>query len=399
VSRFDWALSPLTCLSLLCLAGLGQACAGQATENGPGEVNVLGGSGSASGSSSGTGGSGTPSTGGSGTSVTNPSSGGVEPISGSGGTSGDGLGGSGTGDDEAGAGDDSSAPPVSGDDDSGGGLTTPTGSTMPPDIPKPPATCPKFTAGSPSTVNFTGSGGSLGAKVWAGTPKAGGGGALILYWNGTASSPGAEVPICFNTAAIIADGGLVVGFDSSTRTGTTSGNTGDLYWYTSDIPYADQAVACAIQQYGVDPRRIHSAGYSAGALQTVWMTYGRGGYIASAISYSGGDIVIDTTTRQDPSNIPPAIVAHGSKAADDLVANFATGSATWETDIKNAGGFSIDCDDGGSHLAFFTQRGPPLKPVAYQFFKDHPFGIKPEPYKAVPAGYPSYCKLGPQPAM
>jgi hypothetical protein len=79
--------------------------------------------------------------------------------------------------------------------------------------------------------------------------------------------------------------------------------------------------------------------------------------------------------------------------SDDLGLDFAMASATWETDIKSAGGFSIDCNDGGSHLDFFTKRAPPLKPVALKFFQDHPFGVKPEPYTALPSGFPTYCKI------
>jgi hypothetical protein len=69
-----------------------------------------------------------------------------------------------------------------------------------------------------------------------------------------------------------------------------------------------------------------------------------------------------------------------------------------EAQIKSAGGFSIDCNDGGSHLDFFTKRAPGLEPVAWQLFKDHPYGIKPEPYTSVPASFPAYCQLGPRAA-
>ncbi|MGH7270408.1 MAG: hypothetical protein ACREJ3_08250, partial [Polyangiaceae bacterium] len=143
----------------------------------------------------------------------------------------------------------------------------------------------------------------------------------------------------------------------------------------------------------IDPRRIHTAGYSAGGLQTVYMWFARSGYLASVISYSGGDDVIDKVPLQDPSNAPAAIAAHGAMGSDALGIDFAQASATWESDIKSAGGFSIDCNDGGNHLAFFQTRAPGLKPVALKFFDAHPFGVKPEPYTSLPAGFPSYCKI------
>jgi hypothetical protein len=29
----------------------------------------------------------------------------------------------------------------------------------------------------------------------------------------------------------------------------------------------------------------------------------------------------------------------------------------------------------------------------WQFFKDHPYKVDPEPYQSLPATFPSYCKL------
>jgi hypothetical protein len=219
------------------------------------------------------------------------------------------------------------------------------------------------------------------------------GGPIILYWHGTGSSAASEVPIAFNVSAVTGAGGIIVGFTAGSRTGTPTGNTGDNVWYTSDGAFADQAVACAIQQLHSDPRRIHTAGYSAGGLQTVWMWYARSGYIASVISYSGGAAFINTAAMQDPSNIPAAIAAHGAAGSDALGVDFAMASATWEATIKMDGGFSIDCNDGGNHLAFFQTRAPGLQPVAWKFFQDHPFKVKPEPYSSLPTGFPTYCKI------
>jgi hypothetical protein len=248
-----------------------------------------------------------------------------------------------------------------------------------------------------NTVSFSAGGGSIQAQVWAGSPI--GGGPIIIYWNGTASSPGAEIPLAFNVSAVTAAGGLIVGFVSGSRTGQTGADTGgDLYWYSTDVPFADQAVACAIQQYKIDTRHIHVAGYSAGALQTVYMWGARSGYVASVISYSGGYIAINAPQSTDApfensANIAPAIAAHGAVGSDNLIVDFANASTTWEGMIKSAGGFSIDCNDGGNHTDFFTKRAPGLEPVAYKFFADHPYGIKPEPYTSLPSGFPSYCKI------
>jgi poly(3-hydroxybutyrate) depolymerase len=265
----------------------------------------------------------------------------------------------------------------------------------PPNLPSVMGSCPTFTASQgTASVTVSAGGGTISAQLWAG-PKSttGSGGPLIIWWHGTASSPSGEIPISLDTNAIAADGGIVAGFVQSSRTGATSGNTGDAVWYTSDGAFADQVVACAIRDYHIDPRRIHTAGYSAGGLQTVWMWFARSGYLASVISYSGGDAIINKAPMQDSSNYPAAIAAHGAAGSDSLGVDFANASATWEMEIKQGGGFSIDCNDGGNHLDFFGKRAPPLKPVAYQFFKDHPFGVKPEPYTSLPSGFPTYCKI------
>jgi hypothetical protein len=276
-------------------------------------------------------------------------------------------------------------------DDSGSTMSAPPdpNGTMPPNLPTVMGTCPTYTNGA--TVTVTAGSGSIQAQIWMGSQ---GGGPIVVYWHGTASSPAGEIPIAFDTNAVASAGGIIIGFNANSRTGATSGNTGDAVWYTSDGAFADQAVACAIKNNHMDPKHIHTAGYSAGGLQTVWMWYARSGYLASVISYSGGSSIINTAPMQDAKNLPAAIAAHGAPGSDALGLDFAMASATWESAIKQGGGFSIDCNDGGSHLDFFGKRAPGLKPVAFKFFQDHPFGVKPDPYAGgLPSGFPTYCKI------
>ncbi|MGO9836682.1 MAG: hypothetical protein ACLP1X_21005 [Polyangiaceae bacterium] len=265
---------------------------------------------------------------------------------------------------------------------SGGGGMTP---TM---LPTAMGACPTFANGSQATL--TAGSQTIKADIWMGST---GGGPLIFYWHGTDSSATAEVPDAFDTAALMSAGGIIVGPEESTRTGTPTGNTGDDVWYTSDAAFMDQAVACAIEQLRIDTKHIHTAGYSAGGLQTVYIWFARSGYVASVISYSGGDATINAAAMQDPSNIPPAIVAHGAMGQDTFILDFAQESAAWESVISMDHGTYIDCNDGGNHLAFFQTRAPNLKPVALKFLNDHPFGIKPEPYTSLPSGFPTYCAL------
>ena len=178
-------------------------------------------------------------------------------------------------------------------------------------------------------------------------------------------------------------GGVVASAETTSMTGT---NTGDNVWYTGDFDYSDQIIACAMQQLTIDTRHIHAAGYSAGALQTATMFYSRSGYLASVTVYSGGAAF--PAANQDPSNHIPVLGAHGSTSGDFL----ASSTTSWETTIKSAGSFVIDCDDGGSHVDI--TRLTRLGPSAWQFFKDHPFKVgTPDPYTAVPSGFPTYCKI------
>jgi dienelactone hydrolase len=186
---------------------------------------------------------------------------------------------------------------------------------------------------------------------------------------------------------------MIVGFESTTRTGTPTNTTGNDVWYQSDVAFADQVVACALQQGRVDAEHIHVAGYSAGALQTVYMWFARSGYVASVISFSGGDLVINRAPFQDPAHAGAAIVAHGGAGVDTYGgADFAMASATWETELMQAGALGIDCNDGQAHV--YVPRLANLAPVSLSFFEAHPFGVQPEPYgTTLPSGFPTYCTI------
>ncbi len=59
-------------------------------------------------------------------------------------------------------------------------------------------------------------------------------------------------------------------------------------------------------------------------------------------------------------------------------------------DVAKHGGFAVDCDHGGGHVSAPDDR----KIAGWQFLKDHPFGVSPEPYaNGLPSGFPRYCKI------
>ncbi len=327
--------------------------------------------GGGSGSSSGAGGSG--------------SGGGIGSGSGSGGSS---LGGSSSGGSSSGgssgAGQDAGAGSDSGA--SSGPGAPPSGSFLPPVS----GTCPTIATG---TLTFAGQG----VQIWAGSSVPSQPGSLVIFWYGTGGSS-ADAAFLFGQAqidAVTAAGGLVAAVSTSNKQGTDTGNG---VWYTGDFDTADQVVACAIQQKRIDPTRIYTTGDSAGGLQATWMAYARSGYIAATAPLSGGLIgeggffAAPTTSPQDPSNVPAALVTHGAAGVDVVVVDFAVASANYEADIAAKKGFSVDCNTGGGHVS-----GPPqICPAIWQFFQDNPFKATQDYGAGLPSVFPSYCKIGPR---
>jgi hypothetical protein len=287
-----------------------------------------------------------------------------------------------------------SQPSDGGSDQANGGRTTgPTGGSSPSAqfLPKVSGTCPSLRTG---TATFMGQPWQL----WVGS---GGGGPMIIYWHGTGSSSiEATVVLGQQTIdAVVAAGGIVAAPGPSGNGSTGQGmTTGNNVWYTGDFDMADQVVACAIDQLHIDTRRIYASGGSAGGLQSAWQSYARSGYTAAVAPVSGGMTGImpfwldPVTMPQDPTNVPSAILTHGAEGKDVVGEDFAQASAAYEADIKSKGGYSIDCNTQGPHMS-----GPPqISPAIWQFFQDHPFGIK-TPYRSpLPSVFPTYCQVGPR---
>jgi poly(3-hydroxybutyrate) depolymerase len=240
-------------------------------------------------------------------------------------------------------------------------------------------TCPTIATG-----NITVSGQSV--SIWAGsrssTPAP-----ILFYWHGTGSNAmEAQYIMGTQITEIMGEGGVVASFSTSTSQGT---NTGDNVWYTGDFAMADQILACAVQQLNIDTRRVYTAGCSAGGLQSGAMLLGRSAYIAAAMPNSGGEIFAGAYPQETPSHLGSLITTHGG-TTDNVVISFATASATLDTDVKSKGSFVVDCNHGGGHC------GAPANDIAaqWQFCKDHPFGVSPEPYASgLPSSFPTYCTI------
>lgn len=205
-------------------------------------------------------------------------------------------------------------------------------------------------------------------------------------WHGTGSTAG-EYALMARAVAegVTSEGGILASFQGSVGTGGDCSGTG--IFSKDDFKIADQIVACAVRDHNIDPRRIYSTGCSAGGLQTGCMATLRSSYLAAAAPNSGG--VVFPQKFDDPSHAPAIMTMHGG-SQDNVGVSFATTSKSLDTQFKNAGGFVINCNHGGSHC------GAPaaLYKSVWDFFKAHPFGVAPEPYESgVPSSFPSYCQV------
>jgi hypothetical protein len=255
-----------------------------------------------------------------------------------------------------------------------------------PILPKAPATCPMLKTGM---VSVTSSSRQISVQVWAGT-KGSTPAPMVVYWHvtgGTSSEAAGGIGMPLSVVKEITDaGGVIVSPQNTTNAGNDTGNS---VWFTGDFGVADQLVACAFQQYNLDPHRIYTAGGSAGALQAGAMVYQRSNYIAASLPNSGG-YATGGRIFQNPKHIPAIMTMHGKKGVDVVIVDFSQQSLFLDGDVAKHGGLAIDCDHGGGHV------GAPddLKLAGWQFFKDHPFGVSPEPYaNGLPATFPKYCKI------
>ncbi len=279
-----------------------------------------------------------------------------------------------------------SAASTTGDGTTGDGTTGDLGPE--PELPAPTKPCPEIVDG---TVEFQPEGvsGPRDVRIWI-DPEAAAqaDGPVVFYWHGTGGQPDeALVGIGeLGVQEILDAGGLVIA-------PTHDPMAGIFPWFLvlgeqlDDLLIADEALACAREQVGVDARRIYTLGFSAGGLHTAQMSVRRSGYLSAAVPYSGGLIFGKMPEYQDPDNKFAAMIFHGG-ASDVVVVGFKQAREARAAYLDASGRFSFICDHGGGHQI------PDAQDSVVQFLFDHPWGTAPEPYaQALPADFPPYCAL------
>lgn len=159
----------------------------------------------------------------------------------------------------------------------------------------------------------------------------------------------------------------------------------------ADQKLMDEIVACAVSKAGIDVRRIHATGMSAGGLKTAAVSLLRSGYLASVVVYSGGLTAGDNPTDQDPRNPVAAMVLYGGATDISPVdgINYTDASNRYLDTMRARGSFAFLCNHGGGHNVPNDSQAS-----AWRFFQDHPFGMKPSPYAMqLPSGFLRYCTL------
>lgn len=254
-----------------------------------------------------------------------------------------------------------------------------------PALPAIRGACPEFRDGSKIMV-----GGHGGILIVTGAPAKGG--ALLFSWHGTGGSAEGELgrlPMAVRSE-IIAAGGIIAAFDGKQSSGTGTDCSGTGAHNEADFDAADQIAACAVQNYGIDPRRIYTAGCSAGGLQSGCMALMRSSYIAAAATDSGGLVPPEITAVNWQDKHTPAIFTMHGGPSDMVVVNFSETSALLDMNAKNHGGFVVNCNHGAGHCA----STPELRLAAWRFLKDHPWGVEKSPWAgALPAGVPASCRV------
>jgi predicted esterase len=256
--------------------------------------------------------------------------------------------------------------------------------TQAPVIPPIHGACPEFRSGTQTIMGLT-------TEIVAGVPGASKG-PLLFTWHGTGGSgKGAlsQLPQSVQQD-IVSEGGLVIApsDDGKVREGTDVTLVLGVWYDVGDLKYADQIVACAVQNHNIDSRRIYVTGCSAGGLMTGVMALERSTYVAAAAPNSGGT-VSTTYQLQDPQRVPAVFSMHGG-TADNVIINFGDTTRNLENILKPTGAFLVECNHNSGHCG----APPSLHERAWQFMKAHPFSTKPSPYESgLPAEFPSYCSI------
>ena len=162
--------------------------------------------------------------------------------------------------------------------------------------------------------------------------------------------------------------------------------------------FFDDMLACVAETYPIEPNCVSSVGVSAGALWTAQLAGGRGEYLSSIVSLSGGTggAVKPWTSSM---HAMPAFVLWGGPMDTCIVLNFEQTSADLEQNLVADGHSIIECVHNCAHSAppFDVPDGLTAFAPMWEYVLDHPYWLEDgeSPWDAgLPASVPPWCRMG-----
>ncbi|MEM9455571.1 MAG: prolyl oligopeptidase family serine peptidase [Myxococcota bacterium] len=231
-------------------------------------------------------------------------------------------------------------------------------------IPTPTAPCPTITDG---VVTFCpGPLDTCREALVLNASNATGSGPLSLHWHGTFESPDGILAGDYAAQQIQTmiqnEGGLMV-LPYGDPGAVARPNIPFPWWVVcgalgtecdrlDDFIFADEIVACAVEQDLVDPQRLTTSGMSAGGIMTSHLV-DRTSYFAGAVSWSGGTPA--WAQPATPTNETAVMVLHGGPTdlycgeGTESCYDFVQPSESLAAEVAAAGNFSFLCDHQSGH--------------------------------------------------
>lgn len=166
-----------------------------------------------------------------------------------------------------------------------------------------------------------------------------------------------------------------------------------------EFGFFDDMLACMVDSYTIDTACVSSTGVSAGALFTDQLGQGRGEYLSSIISLSGGVGGLVKPWNGSP-HIMPAMVLWGGPSDFCVAIDFEAGSHNLEAALVEDGHPVLECVHNCGHSEPpFEPPSPELTTYAgmWRFWLDHPYWLTDgeSPWNvALPEGTPGWCAMG-----
>ncbi|AKT37934.1 hypothetical protein [Chondromyces crocatus] len=166
-----------------------------------------------------------------------------------------------------------------------------------------------------------------------------------------------------------------------------------------EFVFFDDMLSCVSEQFNVNKECVSSAGVSAGALFTGQLAGGRGQYLSSILSLSGG-VGGFIKPWTPPAHKMPAMVLWGGPQDTCIVINFQDTSRNLETALTADGHFFLECVHNCQHAEppIDAPSGVSTYGPLWQFALDHPYWLNPgeSPYTSagIPPELPTWCGIG-----